>query len=482
MRRSLCAAMPALALALFACGPSSGDGGDGGGGRDGGDPPMVPDACRPGAVEPCYHGPSGTQDVGPCRAGQRTCGDDGRWGACTGQVVPAAEICGNGVDDNCSGEVDEDIDLDHDGFSTCGGDCCDALAACSAPVLVNPGAFDAPGNGIDDDCDGQVDNTIALCDSGLRSSSADAMDYAKAIELCQIATEQDRRWGVISAKLTLVDGTGAPAAPSRSIRPGFGTGVTPRGGASFIELSTGHAADTNDQDPAYMGFDLGAAMDTFSGYPADWLMRNNGRLPNAPNCPGPDGNQANDPVMLTLRIRVPTNAKSFQLSSNFFSAEYPEYVCSSYNDFYVVLLDSTWTGSPANPADKNLATYAAADGTVYPVGVNLVHGNTGLFRQCRNGRTGCTLGSRRGDSTTCTAESELAGTGFDEATPGLCNLNSLSGGGTGWLVTTGNVVGGEVITLRVAIWDTSDENLDSLVIVDNFQWSVTAAQPGTDVP
>ena len=42
-----------------------------------------------------------------------------------------------------------------------------------------------------------------------------------------------------------------------------------------------------------------------------------------------------------------------------------------------------------------------------------------------------------------------------------------------------NVVGGEVIKLRIAIWDTSDGALDSLSIIDNFEWSVDASTPGT---
>ena len=55
----------------------------------------------------------------------------------------------------------------------------------------------------------------------------------------------------------------------------------------------------------------------------------------------------------------------------------------------------------------------------------------------------------------------------------------MLGGGTGWLVTAGNVTGGETITLRIALWDTSDGMFDSIVLLDNFKWSLEAAQPGT---
>jgi hypothetical protein len=185
--------------------------------------------------------------------------------------------------------------------------------------------------------------------------------------------------------------------------------------------------------------------------------------------------------MLTLKVRVPTNAKSFSLKSNFFSSEYPEYTCSPYNDFFVVLLDSAYTGSPANPMDKNLAFYTPpGTSNTYPVGVNLAFGNTGLFTQCVNGSTGCKTidGAVPGTISTCTSASDLAGTGFDDPSP-LCSANSLVGGATGWLTTTGNVNPGEIITLRIAIWDTSDNQYDSLALVDGFTWSVDSTQPGT---
>jgi hypothetical protein len=179
--------------------------------------------------------------------------------------------------------------------------------------------------------------------------------------------------------------------------------------------------------------------------------------------------------MLKLRVRVPTNARSFSVTSNFFSAEYPEWVCSPYNDFFVVLLDSTFAGDPANPPDKNLARYTAPDMTDYPVGVNLAYGNTGLFQVCQNGPSGCENEAEAGTGTAA-----LVGTGFDSNTGG-CGSSNFAGGGTGWLVTSGNVVPGEVIELRLAIWDTSDHGYDSLVLLDNFQWSVDASDPGTVV-
>jgi hypothetical protein len=55
----------------------------------------------------------------------------------------------------------------------------------------------------------------------------------------------------------------------------------------------------------------------------------------------------------------------------------------------------------------------------------------------------------------------------------------VQGGGTGWLETSGNVKPGEVITLRIAIWDTSDDALDSISVIDGFEWQLGPVEPGT---
>jgi hypothetical protein len=434
-------------------------------------------ACQPGTLEPCYSGIPTTENIGTCHGGMRTCTNAGTWDICVGEQLPEQDVCGNGVDENCSGAADEDIDNDQDGFSTCDGDCDDSNS------LVNPGAFETNGNNVDDDCDTVADNALAACDQGLISNTTDAMDFARAMDLCQTTGETGLRWGVIDARLTLADGTGVPDPIGHAVRQGFGTGMPPQHGDSVVVLAAGVAADASDTNPSFIpGGDV-AHGSQISPFPADWLAANGGTLPNAPGCPAPSiGGQCGvggcDPEMLTLRIRVPSNAKSFSMKINFFSHEFPEYVCTQFNDMFVVLLDSSFAGDPANPADKNLAFYQ--DPTTMartPVGVNLAKNNTGLFTQCLNGTGGCSGGGNF-QITSCLDDSQLAGTGFDPI-ENWCDTGQHAGGGTGWLTTSGNVVGGEIMTLRIAIWDTSDHIFDSIAIVDDFQWSVDAAEPGT---
>ena len=460
-----------------------------------------PCVCAPGATQSCYQGAPGTEGVGPCVGGTETCNADGLgWGPCLGQVLPVAEVCANNVDEDCNGAADDISDQDGDGWTICNGDCCDTTLDCTSPELVNPGAFDVGGNALDDDCDGQIDNGVLSCDGGLASNSGVALDYAKAIDLCATTVENppiaQKKWGVISANLFRANGAGTPAANSRAIRQGFGGNVGPLNGARIAVLSTGRAAAQaapNNTNPAWAAFQGGQDMGTTSPVPADWLAANNNNFPNAPGCPDPQGGTtAHDPVMLKVRVRVPTNAKSFNVSSYFYSSEYPEWVCSAFNDFFLTLLDSQFVPGPGespNPADKNLAFYdpPPVGGSVYPVGVNLAFGNTGLFNQCKNGPTGCGGGAVPGNTNSCVATTGLTGTGFDIANPpsqfagdpGWCGTSNLAGGGTGWLTTSGNVKPGETIEVRFVIWDTGDQWYDSVVLLDNFVWSLTAAQPGT---
>jgi hypothetical protein len=60
-------------------------------------------ACYPGTVNPA------TRNVGACKGGTQTCQPNGefmQYGPCTGDTVPVAEACGNGVDDDCNGLTD----------------------------------------------------------------------------------------------------------------------------------------------------------------------------------------------------------------------------------------------------------------------------------------------------------------------------------------------------------------------------------------
>ncbi|MBU1240821.1 hypothetical protein KJ865_14000, partial [Myxococcota bacterium] len=108
----------------------------------------------------CYTGAVGTQNVGVCVGGTQTC-TTGSWGACSGEKIPSPEVC-NGVDDDCNGLIDDM------GTITCGlGSCNHTINVCEGGVLqtCNPlqGAGSEVCDGSDNDCDGQVDGLIREC-------------------------------------------------------------------------------------------------------------------------------------------------------------------------------------------------------------------------------------------------------------------------------------------------------------------------------
>jgi hypothetical protein len=110
----------------------------------------------------------------------------------------ATEVCGNGIDDNCNGAVDEIVDSDGDGFTNCD-DCNEHDSA------IHPGASEVC-DGLDNDCDGTCDaefdsdgDRFTTCGSKIKDGgafcedvTAEAVDcddtnplvYPEADELC----------------------------------------------------------------------------------------------------------------------------------------------------------------------------------------------------------------------------------------------------------------------------------------------------------
>ena len=120
--------------------------------------------CDAGQQGECYTGDPKTAGRGACKAGSHTCAD-GIWSACEGEVLPAAESCNkldddcDGVVDN-SFERDGALCFYKgakgacrtQGRWTCAAD--GKKSVCDAPI-VKPSAETC--NAIDDDCDGETD-------------------------------------------------------------------------------------------------------------------------------------------------------------------------------------------------------------------------------------------------------------------------------------------------------------------------------------
>ncbi len=348
-----------------------------------------------------------------------------------GDEVPAVDLkwdvgfesgSGTGGANGCqSGPLE---DFDGDGFTSADGDCND----CDANV--NPGAIevvdlDPDEMGViptpaDEDCDGAIDNVPPPCDGAYAINDADPLAGAGAMGLCKMAADATD-WGLIDAQYVRADGTPAAASLGTGLLFDFGPNVSTQEGSQMLVLSTGHARIPGQPDPCN-----DETCNTYgggtppAGFPQD-----------VPGCNGLSN--INDDVALEVTLRAPTNATGFSYNFNFYSFEYPEWVCTSYNDQYIALVD------PAPPGAIN--GNISFDSMTNPVSVNIA-----FFEVC----SGCPLGT-----------AELAGTGFDTWD---------DAGATSWLVTTAPVTGGQEITIRFTIWDTGDASWDSTVLLDNFQW------------
>jgi hypothetical protein len=398
-------------------------------------------------------GSSGSSGGGGSGSGSSSGGgSSGSFGDDGGPVVPPSSGC----------QYNDATDHDGDGFSGQAGDCNDC------DPNTNPGAFDVPKNGIDEDCDGTADNEPTGCDTNAVLASTDPFNAALAIDLCRKTTEtatgKQRTWGVVDATYVAPDGsdncanenTGANGSCVGSANFPLGHGnltklgvnAPQNGGTHMLSLSSGSGRDPTDTGYKNVsGFDKGFTVGAAAGFPTA-----------APACPGVTTGQPHDGTALRVVIRVPTNAQSFTFNSNFFSFEFPNYICSTYNDTFVVEM-------APSPKGASTGGNVAFDQAGNPISVN-----NALLQACDPQTAGgkmftCPLGS-----------ASLSGTGFGKDTAGTDHA------ATGWLQTQVNVdpsLKGKDITLLFAVWDSGDGVLDSTALIDNFVWST---EPGQNTP
>jgi hypothetical protein len=314
---------------------------------------------------------------------------------------------------------------------------------------------------------GPVDVTPP-CDTGL-AVDGDPVAFAKSIGICSSAAQDG--WGLVSAVYQNAFGSSAPPAAGQwGLLPSFGRVIKPREGALLGALSSGYARAWDDA----AGVDLGPNSDFVAGIPMDGMNYPTGAAPPgfpkaAQGCPQ-DG-LVNDMIDVKLVMKAPPDATGFRFDFDFFSSEWPDFVCSNFNDAFVAYLTTT---SSTGSSTGNIS-FDAKDN---PVAVNM-----SFLNRCTPGApVGCLRSDGPGSdaplyTSSCSAGApELLDTGYDDPSPTQCdpdvvgNVVATQGASTGWLTTTAAVTPGAEFTLELMIWDAGDGQLDSTVLIDHFEW------------
>lgn len=319
-------------------------------------------------------------------------------------------------------DSDPNVDGDGDGWTDAEGDCNDCTEQ------MNPGAVDYAGNGIDEDCNGDNDDHVAVCDQSIAVDSTDPLDGARAMDLCKMASGES--WGVVSAEYVKVDGSAGADPIGHGVLAGFGPTVNPQQGTKLFAISSGAARQPTD--PGYMppsGHDKGYTSGHAPGFPVE-----------SPACPGVTTGEAHDSIALRIRMKTPTNSKSLSFNVNMYTYEFPNYICSTYNDFITAIM----TPMPQGQTNGNISF----DSQGNPLSVN-----AGFLEVCTPQMAGgknfpCALGPE-----------QLSGTGFEDHAA------------TSWLQTSTPVQNpGEEITIEFGAWDSGDGILDTTGLFDNFRF------------
>lgn len=359
-----------------------------------------------------------------------------------------------------------DEDFDKDGYTINEGDCDD----CDANQ--NPGAIEAPTKmgeqAFDEDCDGEVDEQEppVVCDEDIAVDEMDPMVAARAVGLCKESTGP-KDWGLVSAKWVLPDGANPPTGYEEEfhlghgVLPKFGKVVKVREGGRLLALSSGTAREPGT--PGYesvSGFSKGYESSHPVGFPKE-----------SPACPGDVTGTPHDGAGLEIEVRVPTNAHGIAFDFNFFTYEWPGFVCSTFNDFFVALLEPF----PGKQTDGNISF----DSMGNPISVNNAFldvcgcdGNPPSPCEAGGKLFNCALGN-----------SELLGTGFGFDTGGAFGNDH---GATSWLTSQAPVTPSgakdSVIKLRWGVYDSGDGVLDTTTLVDRFRWILQAGVPVATEP
>jgi hypothetical protein len=173
------------------------------------------------------------------------------------------------------------------------------------------------------------------------------------------------------------------------------------------------------------------------------------------------GATINDVVGLRLQLQVPRNARGMAVDAMFVSSEWPEFLCSDFNDSLdIYLVSNLSAGQPSNIAldpDRDALTV-----------------NNGYFELPTEWTED--LGDLLQAESVDDGFGAQCGFPIDDTCmlPDYCADDpaalSFRGSGTGWLIAQGPVEPGETIDVLFLVADVGDSSLDSLMLLSGLRW------------
>ncbi|MFT7623427.1 MAG: hypothetical protein ACI9WU_002610 [Myxococcota bacterium] len=356
----------------------------------------------------------------------------------------AFELC-NDLDENCNLIIDDGCDDDNDGYcdsnmiivgspAVCphgGGDCFDWSAQ------VSPQAVEVAADGLDNDCDGtktgEPTGTIEPDCGGFVCNGQSDEAIMCGLDLCYPNLD-------IVQDVVIQSPSGSSTNTAVAVVNHFGfptNDLAPFGPPAYVLLASGNATGTSHSG----GLGGVSIPDPFAS----------------------DGFNTNDNVEIKVTLKAPSGAKGFTIDYIFFSEEYEEFIGSSFNDkFYIILNAPVTTGGQ----DVIINFAACSNPAAYTD-----------FTQ--DGQAWCYIAINTSFSESCAfPATNIDGTGFGCPLFGGVDTSS-TGSSTGWLQTTWPIASDELFTITFHVHDASDSIYDSEVILDNFRWEADVVIGGT---
>ncbi|MBN2802265.1 MAG: putative metal-binding motif-containing protein [Deltaproteobacteria bacterium] len=335
---------------------------------------------------------------------------------------------------------DPNVDDDKDGYTNIEGDCHDREPYINPDAIEDLGP-DGTGDGMDNDCDGIIDE-VELCDTELEKGvtpdylNDDSDDgkspasLAAAINLC------DPRYYLGGEKIHS-NTVNYDVAYATLDKIGVFDCFTARQGHYFAAIATGNVLQADANQAEYID---GNVMDATDPQP-DFQGGIEVTTPPGSAC---------DVTQFKVHLKAPSNALGFSFDFLFASSEYPEYLDQGWNDTFYAILEykSVNSGKTTNISfDSN--------GNEIEVDANFFENKDFVCDE--------------------------RATGWDPGTP-------KGAGSTGWLRTTWGVQNpGDEFYLTFSIHDEGDAGVgcgwDSITLLDNFRWLTHAVEitPGTTI-